>query len=155
MKRKILITGGTKGLGFATARKLAQEEAAELYLSYRSDQETAQKAQSALISAGASQCVMIACDLSEEGASDRLFDELAKHTSRLDVYVHNAAATAFKELREIRAHHIDKTFNITVKAFILGVQRAATLMTEGGGDRECQRDGYTQGRAAPRAFGCR
>jgi enoyl-[acyl-carrier protein] reductase III len=131
MKRKILITGGTKGLGLATARRLALE-GAELFLSYRSDEAGAQKAASELLKAGASKCVTIGSDLSEEGAADRLFDELAKHTPGLDVYIHNAAATAFKELSEIRAHHIDKTFNITVKAFILGVQRAAALMPQGG-----------------------
>jgi enoyl-[acyl-carrier protein] reductase III len=127
MKRKVLITGGTKGLGLATARMFA-DEGAELYLSYRSDEASALKAASQLEKHGASRCVTIACDLAEEGASDRLFDEVAKYSARLDVYVHNAAATAFKDLREIRSHHIDKTFNITVKSFILGVQRAAAMM---------------------------
>src|SRR5206468_1429832 len=41
-------------------------------------------------------------------------------------------ATAFKDLLEIQAHHIDKTFNITVKSFILGMKRAVALMPRGG-----------------------
>jgi enoyl-[acyl-carrier protein] reductase III len=131
MIRKILITGGTKGLGLATAGLLARE-GAELYLSYRSDQEGARAAEAGLLEAGAKKCITLPCDLAEEGSIDRLFDELEKHTGRLDVYIHNAAATAFKDLTEIRSHHIDKTLNITVKGFILGVQRATRLMPEGG-----------------------
>jgi enoyl-[acyl-carrier protein] reductase III len=129
--RNVLITGGTKGLGLATARLLAREGAA-LFLSYRSDAAQAAAAAGELRALGASRCETIACDLSEEGAMDRLFDGVAAQTGRLDLYVHNAAATAFKDLVEIRSHHIDKTMNITVKGFILGVQRAVQLMPDGG-----------------------
>jgi enoyl-[acyl-carrier protein] reductase III len=45
---------------------------------------------------------------------------------RLDIFVANAAATAFKPLLEQQAHHIDKTFAITVDAFVLAVQEAVT-----------------------------
>src|SRR6478736_7903970 len=129
--KKILITGGTKGLGLATARLLVKHGAEELYLSYRSDHAAAQKAAEELRALGA-RCEVLCADLSEDGAVDRLFDALSAHTSNLDLYVHNAAATAFKDLRELKSHHIDKTFNITVKSFILGVQRALKLMPQGG-----------------------
>lgn len=131
MKKTILITGGTKGLGLSLARMCARD-GAELFLSYRSDTAGAERAVRECLSAGATRCEALVSDLSEEGAVDRLFDELGKHTSRLDLYVHNAAATAFKPLAELKAHHIDKTFNITVKSFVLGVQRAAALMPSGG-----------------------
>jgi len=129
--RRALITGGTKGLGLTTARLLAQAGAAELYLSYRSDEASAQNAVAEIRGLGA-RCEALACDLSEEGAAERLFDSLGHHTSTLDIYVHNAAATAFKDLLELKAHHIDKTLNITVKSFILGVQRALKFMPQGG-----------------------
>jgi enoyl-[acyl-carrier protein] reductase III len=130
--RKALITGGTKGLGLATARLLARAGASELYLSYRSDEKGAGAAAEEIRTLGVGRCEAIACDLSEEGAAERLFDAVAGHTAGLDLYVHNAAATAFKNLCDLQAHHIDKTMNITVKSFILGVQRAARMMPEGG-----------------------
>jgi enoyl-[acyl-carrier protein] reductase III len=128
--KKALITGGTKGLGLTTARLLA-ELGADVYLSYRSDEASAKKAVEAMRGLGV-RSEAIACDLSEEGAADKLFDALAAHTNSLDIYVHNAAATAFKDLCELKPHHIDKTFNITVKSFILGMQRAEAMMPNGG-----------------------
>lgn len=131
MPQKILITGGTKGLGLATASLYARQ-GAEIYLSYRSDAESAETAKRTILAAGAAACETIQCDLSEDGASDRLFDAYARFQARVDVYIHNAAATAFKDLCEIKGHHVDKTMNITVKSLILGVQRLLPLMPEGG-----------------------
>lgn len=125
-----LITGGTKGLGLSLALLLAKR-GCDLFLSYRSDDEAARAAAREMRAIGV-RCELLCADLAEEGAMDALFGALTKHTDRLDYYVHNAAATAFKDLLEIKSHHIDKTMNITVKGFILGAQHAAKLMKSGG-----------------------
>lgn len=129
--KKILITGGSKGLGFATAQLFAQGGAAEIFLSYRSDEKSALSAANQIRELGV-RCEIIQSDLSENSGSETLFSKLSELTSSLDVYIHNAAATSFKNLMEIQAHHVDKTMNISVKSFILGVQFAASLMKSGG-----------------------
>src|SRR4051794_18437666 len=88
-----LITGGTKGLGLATARSMAQEGAA-LVLTYRSDEAGAAKAVEEIERFGV-RCKAYACDLAEEGSVDRLFDQLTREYASLDFYIHNAAATSF------------------------------------------------------------
>lgn len=128
--RKILITGGTKGLGLATAKILTKSDS-ELFLSYRNDQANAEKVAEE-IGKHCADCTVIQCDLSELDAIHKLFDVVEAKTSLLDIYIHNAAATAFKPLMEIKSHHIDKTFNISIKSFIQGTQRAAKMMTNGG-----------------------
>jgi enoyl-[acyl-carrier protein] reductase III len=128
---KALITGGTKGLGLATAKVLAARGAELLLLTYRQDAEGAQRAAEVIRKVGA-RCETFACDLSEDGATDKVWDWAASLAPQLDLYVHNAAATAFKDLLELKAHHIDKTFNLTLKSLILGAQRAAQLMPQGG-----------------------
>ena len=129
-RKRALITGATKGLGLAIAQRFAAD-GTDVFLSYRSDEEAARRAVD-LISKSGVRCEVLATDLSEEGSVDRLFDRVALVTDRIDFYVHNAAATAFKDLLEIKSHHIDKTLNLTVKGFILGVQRAVALMPAGG-----------------------
>jgi enoyl-[acyl-carrier protein] reductase III len=127
-----LITGGTKGLGLSFAKELAGR-GCHLILTYRKDHEGAKKSQAQIQEMGKGKCQIIKQDLSEEGGIEALFDEIDKLTPDLHYYIHNAAATAFKNLLEIKGHHIDKTLNITVKGFILGVQRASKLMEKNGG----------------------
>src|SRR5579871_4190494 len=86
-----LITGGTKGLGLATAKLLAAARC-DVYLGYRSDEAAAEAAARAIRDETGVRCEAIQADLSEEGGVDRLFDGLAARSKRLDLYVHNAAA---------------------------------------------------------------
>lgn len=127
--KSALITGGTKGLGLSTALLFAKR-GADVYLTYRSDESSAQKAYETIKNLSVN-CEVIQCDLSEDCGIQQLFNQLTQHTTQLDFYIHNAAATAFKNLSDLQPHHIDKTMNITVKSFILGVNSAAKMMKPG------------------------
>jgi enoyl-[acyl-carrier protein] reductase III len=129
--RWILITGGTRGLGLAIARAFAEQARCGFILGYRSDEQAARAASDELRSSG-SECHPIALDLAEPDAGDRLFAKVRELTPRLDVYVHNAAATAFKPLMDLGPHHVQKTFQITVGSFIRNVQLAVPMMPAGG-----------------------
>lgn len=126
----VLITGGTRGLGLATAEVFAKR-GSPLILTYRSDHENARKTVQQLTARGV-KCRALAVDLAEDGASERLREQVTALASRISVYVHNAAATAFKPLREIKPHHVHKTYNITITSFIANVQWLVPLMPEGG-----------------------
>ena len=58
----------------------------------------------------------------------RLFARVREAFGGLDIFVANAAATAFKPLMELQEHHLEKTFAITLKSFVLAAQLAAELM---------------------------
>lgn len=124
--RNALITGGTKGLGLEVARLLA-ENGCNVFLSYRSDEESATAARNEIIKFGV-RCECASIDLSEESATEKLFAKYSATFQTLDLYIHNAAATAFKPLLDLKAHHIDKTMNISVKSLIIGAQHARALM---------------------------
>ncbi len=126
-----LVTGGSRGLGAATARRLAAW-GARVIVTYRTraDEADAVVADCAALTAGARAEQL---DLIEEDSVRALFGRLAAQEDGLDILVANAAATAFKPLLELKLHQIDKTFAITVRHFLLMVQLAFPLLEPRGG----------------------
>ncbi len=129
--RTVLITGGSRGLGAATARRLAGM-GAEVVVTYRQRAEEAEAVVEACrtLTAGARAEQL---DLLEEDSVRALFERLQAAGTELDVVIANAAATAFKPLLELKLHQIDKTFAISVRHFLLLAQLAFPLLEPRGG----------------------
>lgn len=124
--QRALVTGGSRGLGAATARRLAAM-GAEVIITYRQ-----REAEAAAVVAACEASTPGACaeqlDLLDEDSVRGLFERLADRGDELDVVVANAAATAFKPLLELKMHQIDKTFAISVRHFLLIAQLAFPLL---------------------------
>ncbi|MFO1462629.1 MAG: SDR family oxidoreductase [bacterium] len=125
-----LITGASRGIGRATALKFASL-GADLILHYRKNLEEAAALEAELKEKFGVQVDKVAADLSDLTEIHRFIEEVRARHSRLDIFVANAAATAFKPLSEIKEHHIAKTMNITVTAFILAMNAFKPLMPPG------------------------
>jgi enoyl-[acyl-carrier protein] reductase III len=129
--RVVLVTGGSRGLGAATARRLARM-GARVVVTYRSREDEATEVvadcQAATPGARAEQL-----DLLEESSVRDLFGRITERDGHLDVVIANAAATAFKPLLELKLHQIDKTFTISVRHFLLLSQLAFPLLQPRGG----------------------
>jgi enoyl-[acyl-carrier protein] reductase III len=124
--QRALVTGGSRGLGAATARRLASM-GAEVILTYRQrDAEAAAVVASCdTLTPGARAEPL---DLLDETSVRELFARLADRGEDLDIVVANAAATAFKPLLELKMHQIDKTFAISVRHFLLVAQLSFPLL---------------------------
>jgi enoyl-[acyl-carrier protein] reductase III len=129
--RRVLITGGSRGLGAATARRLAAM-GAEVIVTYRQRQDDAAEvvADCAASTPGARAEPL---DLLDEDSVRSLFDRITERDGSLDIVIANAAATAFKPLLDLKLHQIDKTFTITVRHFLLIAQLAFPLLQPRGG----------------------
>lgn len=125
-----LITGASRGIGRAIALKLASG-GADIVIHYRKNLEEAEGLATELKDRFGVKCTMVAADLSDLAEIHRFIEEVKAAHPRLDIYVANAAATAFKPLDAIREHHIAKTMNITVTAFILAMNAFKPLMPAG------------------------
>ncbi|MBL7685841.1 MAG: SDR family oxidoreductase [Deltaproteobacteria bacterium] len=123
------ITGSSRGIGKSIALKLAAQ-GANIILHYRRNLEEVTQVESEIQKMGV-QVFKYAADLSDLEEVKSLLDSILKNHTQLDIFIANAAATAFKPLVEIKEHHIFKTFNITISTFILAVNTLRTLMPRG------------------------
>lgn len=124
--QRALVTGGSRGLGAATARRLAAM-GAQVLVTYRQQADEAQAvvADCEALTPGARAEQL---DLLEESSVRELFERITRRDGELDVVVANAAATAFKPLLDLKMHQIDKTFAISIRHFLLTAQLAFPLL---------------------------
>ncbi len=76
--------------------------------------------------------VAIQADLESVQGVDALFDGAKAAFGKIDFFVSNAAASAFKKIENLNANNLDRSFDLNVRAFVLGAKRAVDLMTDGG-----------------------
>ncbi len=126
-----LITGGSRGLGAATAQHLARW-GCQVTITYRKEAEAAAKIVEAcsLLTPGATSIQM---DLVDEASVEAGMQTVLDTHDALDFLIANAAATALVPLLALKMHQIDKTFAISVRHFLLMVQRLFPLLEKRGG----------------------
>lgn len=128
-----LVTGSSRGLGAATARRLGAA-GAHVVVTYRKNAEAAEAVAEGIRSGGTSSTAH-QLDMGDITSIDALFDAVEADIGHLDVLVANAAATSFRTLMDAEARHVERTFAITVTGFLRAVQRAVPLMEARGGGR--------------------
>jgi len=125
-----LITGSSRGIGRALALTLARD-GASIVVNYNRNEELA-AATVAEIEALGSRALAVQANVETVEDIDRLFDRVEDEFGRLDHFVSNAAASSFKKVADLKAHNLDRSFDLNVRAFVLGAQRAVKLMKDGG-----------------------
>lgn len=126
MKEVAIVTGGTRGTGKEIIKKFV-EKGIDVVTNFRKDAENAEKFAKEMSKAHAKVHV-IQADVGDLDQFHKIFDFVKTEYGYLNYYIANAAATAFKPLLEIKPHHVEKTFAISVTGFIVACQRSAELM---------------------------
>lgn len=119
-----LVTGGTSGIGLATAKRFA-EEGAYVYITGRRSAEL----QAAVAEVGNATGVQV--DSTRLDQLDALFDRIGTEKGRLDVVFANAGGGSMLPLGEITEAHYDDTFDRNVKGVLFTVQKALPLLSQG------------------------
>jgi NAD(P)-dependent dehydrogenase (short-subunit alcohol dehydrogenase family) len=121
-----LITGGSTGIGFATAQRFVQE-GAHVYITGRRQPEL-----DAAEKTIGTQVTAVRADASSLADLDRLFAQIKQEKGRLDVVFANAGGGSFAPLGSITEEQFDQTFNTNVKGLLFTVQKALPLIPDGG-----------------------
>jgi NAD(P)-dependent dehydrogenase (short-subunit alcohol dehydrogenase family) len=118
-----VITGGTEGIGLATA-KLFVKEGAYVFITGRRQKEL-DEAIGANVS-GVQGGVANMADL------DRLYEIVGKVKGRIDIVFANAGVGEFVPFGSVTEEHFDKLFHINVRGTLFTVQKALPLLNDGG-----------------------
>jgi NAD(P)-dependent dehydrogenase (short-subunit alcohol dehydrogenase family) len=121
-----LVTGGSSGIGFATARQFIREGAL-VYITGRRQAEL-----DAATEKLGTQARGVRADASRLDDLDALYAQIQKEQGRLDVLFVNAGGGSFAPIGQITEEQFDQTFNTNVKGVLFTVQKALPLIPNGG-----------------------
>jgi NAD(P)-dependent dehydrogenase (short-subunit alcohol dehydrogenase family) len=152
-----VITGGTTGIGLATAQ-LFVKEGAKVIVTGRNP-ETLEQARKTL----GSGVDVIAADTSDLKAVEQLFKTIAERYKKIDALFVNAGVAKFAPLPQSAPEFFDEQFNVNVRGAFFTVQHAVPLIADGGAIlfnasmvtsiAEPMASVYSASKAAVRSFG--
>src|SRR3984893_776243 len=121
-----VITGGTEGIGLATAR-LFVEEGAYVFITGRRQKELDEA-----VKAIGANAAGVQGDIAQLADLDRLYETVAKVKKRIDIVFANAGVGEFAPFEAVSEEHFDRLFNINVRGTLFTVQKALPLLNDGG-----------------------
>jgi NAD(P)-dependent dehydrogenase (short-subunit alcohol dehydrogenase family) len=120
-----IVTGGTTGIGLATAQRLAAE-GAHVFVTGRRKAEL-----DAAVEKIGADAIGVQSDVSDLADLDRLYAVVRQQGRRVDVLFANAGGGSFASLEQVTEEHFDQTFDVNVRGLVFTVQKALPLLNDG------------------------
>lgn len=122
----VIVTGGTSGIGLATAKAFVAEGASVFITGRRKE------VLDAAVKQIGGRVTGVQADMSKLADIDRLYDAVQAQHAQIDVVFANAGGGEFAALGAITEEHYQKTFDTNVKGTLFTVQKALPLLRDGG-----------------------
>ncbi|WP_206244015.1 SDR family NAD(P)-dependent oxidoreductase [Novosphingobium terrae] len=124
-KKVVVVTGGTSGIGLATAKAFAEAGASVFITGRRQD------TLDAAVKAIGGNVTGVRGDMADLADIDRLYDAVQQQHAQIDVVFANAGGGEFAPLGAISEEHYQSTFDTNVKGVLFTVQKALPLLRDG------------------------
>jgi 3-oxoacyl-[acyl-carrier protein] reductase len=125
-----LVTGGSRGIGAAVAKRLAAE-GANVAITYAKDAKAASAVVTAIERAG-QKAIAIQADSADAAAVAAAVEKTMATFGRLDVLVNNAGTAVPKPFVETTLEEMDRVLDINIRGVFVATQAALKHMTDGG-----------------------
>lgn len=126
--RVAIITGGSDGIGLATAKLLAKRGAIVAIAARRP--EKLEEARAEVAKYGTVEAHQL--DVSDTAAFEALIEDVAKRHGRLDMLVNNAMSVHYAPIEKLTLDHWRKDFAVNADAVFVGTKAAMKIMTKAG-----------------------
>jgi 3-oxoacyl-[acyl-carrier protein] reductase len=123
-----LVTGASRGIGAAIAKRLATD-GAEVIVHYGHSPDEANKVVSAIVAAGG-KASAVQADLGKSDGAEKLASAV-KH-ARIDILVNNAGIAPFASIEETTEEDFDKLTNVNMKSVFFVTQKLLAKIPDGG-----------------------
>lgn len=131
LKGKVaVVTGASRGIGRATAERLARD-GASVVVNYATSAEEANAVVEGIEAQGG-RALAVQADMAKLEDIRWLFRETIGHLDRLDIFVANAGYSCFKPMEEITEEDFDRTYALNAKGTYFCLQEALRHMADGG-----------------------
>ncbi|AQA01345.1 oxidoreductase [Mycobacterium sp. MS1601] len=128
--RRALVTGGSRGIGAAIVRRLA-DDGADVAFTYQSSAQRAEELAAEAAKSG-STVIALQADSADADAVRRVVDEAAAQLGGLDILVNNAGVAALAPVESFPLAEFDRLVAVNVRGVFVASQAAIPHLTEGG-----------------------
>ena len=128
--KSALVTGASRGIGAAIAKRLAKD-GAEVAITYSSSPERAQQVVDEIVKAGG-KAVAIKADAADQAAVRAAVRQTAKEFGKVDILVNNAGVLALGPIAEFSPEEFEKALSVNVRSVFTAIQEAVRHMPDGG-----------------------
>lgn len=126
--RVAIVTGGSRGIGRATALRLA-EAGADVVINYVTSQTDAREVAEQITALGR-RAATVKADVSEPEDIQSLAEFVGKEFGKIDIVVSNAASGGFRNVMDATPKHFDSAMKTNVQALMLLAQSCVPWMTD-------------------------
>lgn len=125
-----LVTGGSRGIGAAIAKRLA-DDGAKVAITYTKGADAAASVVRAIERTGGN-AIAIAADSTDPKAVKTAIEQVVATFGRLDVFVNNAGTAIPKKFEETTLEELDRVIDINLRGAFIATQAALKYMNNSG-----------------------